>query len=109
MAQLSSSASTRIQTAFRPKTQRCYSLLFRTFIALCVYMSIEWSSLMVNHILSFQECLAGQNVFIHILSNYVSVIKTKFIVYDMNYSLLDHYKVFFEVCLYQQTACNSKA
>ena len=80
MAQLSVSASTIIHSAFRSKTQRCYSLLFRTFLAFCLCMSMELLDLNIEHILSFLECLVGQNVSIHVLSNYVSAIKTKFIV-----------------------------
>ena len=36
LASLSSKASDRLQLAFRPKTRKAYSTMFRTFIAFCI-------------------------------------------------------------------------
>ena len=93
MSQLSVSASMRIQKAFRPKTQRCYSLLFSTFLAFGLHMNIELAQLKIEYILSFLECMVVQNVSEHLLINYVSAIKAKLIVYSLDHSLLKHHRV----------------
>ena len=53
MARLSEGVSARLQGAFHPKTQRCYSMLFRTFVAFCVFMDISMYELELNSILCF--------------------------------------------------------
>ena len=91
--QLVDGAAARIHKAFRPKTQRCYKRLFRNFVAFCVFMKINLCKVDVACILAFLKYLATQGVSIHMLSNYVSAIKAKFIVYDLNYAVADHRKV----------------
>ena len=38
MVGLSSAASKRLQSAFRPKTVKCYALSFRTFVAFLCFL-----------------------------------------------------------------------
>ena len=93
--QLSEGVSQRLQTAFRPKSHRCYTLLFRTFIAFCVFMKVNVCSINCKFVLSFLECLARQDTSVHMLSNYVSAIKPMFIMYHLNYYVLEDPQKYF--------------
>ena len=68
-------------------------MLFRTFMAFCVFMNISMYEVELNTILCFLECLSTQGMSVHMLRNYVSAIKAKFIIYDLDHSLLERHKV----------------
>ena len=91
--QLSEGASRRLQMAFRPKTQKCYKLLFRTFIAFCVFMKVKMHCVDTKCVLSFLECLARQNTSVHMLGNYVSAIKAMFILFHLDHLVLEDPKI----------------
>ena len=86
-------ASELIKSAFRPKTARCYQIMFRTFVAFCVYMKISLACIDAQSVLSFLECLATQKVSVHMIANYVSAIKPQLVVYCLNYSIIDDPKI----------------
>ena len=93
MSHLSKSAATRIQAAFRPKTQRCYKMLFRTFVAFCVFVKFSLKNVNGKNIISFLEYLAQQNISVHMLANYVAAIKANFIIYNLDKSCLSDSKI----------------
>ena len=86
MSNLSQRAATRIQSAFRPKTQRCYKMLFRTFVAFCVFVNLSLKKVNGKNVISFLEYLAQQNTSVHMLANYVAAIKANFIIYNLDKS-----------------------
>ena len=91
--QLSEGASRRLQVAFHPKTQQYYKLLFRTFIAFCVFMKVKMHSVDTKCVLFFLECLAIQNTSVPMLSNYVSAIKAMFILFHLYHLVLEDPKI----------------
>ena len=58
LSQLSVDASEKLNVAFRPKTSQCHTMLFRTFLAFCIFMKISVLSVDCKCVLSFLECLA---------------------------------------------------
>ena len=93
LSQLSRDAYTRLHGAFRPKTSQCYSMLFRTFLAFCVYMKVCVTNVDCKFVLSFFECLAVQNTSVHILANYLSAVRAMFVMFNLNYEILDDPKI----------------
>ena len=93
LSQLSRDAYKRLYGAFRPKISQCYSLLFRTFLAFCVYMKVAVRKVDYKFVLSFLECLAIQNTSVHMLASYVSAVRAMFVMFILNYGILDDPKV----------------
>ena len=78
---------------FRPKTHRTYESMFRTFVAFCVFTKASLIHVNVKVILSFLECLVTNECSVSMIANYMSAIKTSFIMYDLPFETLDHPKV----------------
>ena len=93
LSQLSRNAYTRLHGAFRPKTSQCYSMLFRTFLAFCVYMQVSVKKVDCKFVLPFLECLAVQNTSVHMLANYLSAVRAMFVMFNLNYQILDDPKI----------------
>ena len=93
LSQLSLDASVRLKMAFRPKTSQCYRMLFRTFVAFCIVMKISVLHVDSKCILSFMECLVKQRTSVHMLSNYISAIKAMFVVFHLDYRVLEDPKI----------------
>ena len=93
MDRLSKKSSTRLQTALCPATAKCYAMLFRTFVAFCVVMKISFQRVTTQCVLSFLEYLVSQNYSVYMLANYVAAIKTKFVMYSLNYHVLEDPKI----------------
>ena len=55
-------ARQRLSEAFRPKTQQCYHMLFRTFVGFCLCLSLNISKITSDDALSYLEYLATNNV-----------------------------------------------
>ena len=89
MTHLSQEAGARLQSAFRPKTAKCYSLLFRTFMAFVIYIKVKVSQVDCQVILSFLELLAKQNTSVHMVANYIAAIKAKFMILGLQFWVLD--------------------
>ena len=93
MAQLCQEAGVRLQKAFRPKTHKCYLLLFRTFLAFVIHMKVKLAKVDCSVILSFLELLTKHNTSTHMVANYVAAIKAKFMVFGLQYWVLDDPRV----------------
>ena len=89
----SAKASSRLHLAFRPKTYKAYTSMFKTFVAFCIFTKACLENTNVKVILSFLECLVSNAVSPCMLANYVSAIKANFILYDLPFQVLDHPKV----------------
>ena len=89
----SAKASSRLHLAFRPKTYKAYTTMFKTFVAFCIFTKSCLENANVKVILSFLECLVSNAVSSCMLANYVSAIKANLILYDLPFQMLDHPKV----------------
>ena len=72
MEPLAGKAMSCLYLAFRPKTSKAYSAMFRVFVAFCIYMKVSLQYLSVKVLLAFLECLVCNKASAAVLSNYVS-------------------------------------
>ena len=79
----------QIAKCLQPKTAKCYSLLFRTFMAFVIYIKVKVSQVDCQVILSFLELLAKQNTSVHMVANYIAAIKAKFMIFGLQFWVLD--------------------
>ena len=93
MESLSTKASMCIEDAFRPKTKRAYMRMFRVFVVFCIIMKVALSDISVKVIVSLLECLVINGCSVSMLANYVSAVKAKFVVYDLDFHACEHPKV----------------
>ena len=90
MVSLSGAASKRLQAAFRPKTAQCYALLFRTFVAFSIIMKVSLYDISTQLVVCFLEYLASQGTSVHMVANYISALRAKLVIYQLNYAVVDH-------------------
>ena len=93
MASLHQEANRRVTQAFRPKTRRCYDLLFRNFVGFCICTKVALHHLNLVIILAYLEFLVKNKVSYHMLANNLSALKANCIMYGLDHSLIDHQKV----------------
>ena len=86
-------AASRRHQAFRPKTRGAYTLMFKIFVAFCIYCKCDLSKVDSKVILSFLEYLVHSNYSVSMTENYVSALKAKFVLYDLSYTVLEHPKI----------------
>ena len=94
---LTEKALSRLNSAFRPSTQAAYASMFRVFLAFCCHMGILMSSVNVKVLLAFLECLNENGVSPNMLSNYVSAIKAKFVIYGLPTKCLESRRIYYYV------------
>ena len=92
---LKSKAASRVYQAFRPKTRRCYELLFRNFIGFCVITTLNVQSIQVQDIMAYLEYIVENGVSYNMICNNVSALKANFIMYDLEFHLLEHPRIRF--------------
>ena len=80
----------RLLSALRPRTDRCYTMLFRCFVAFCVCARLNVFELNQMHVLSYIEYLVMHRVSAHMLANHISACKAKFTMYGLQFHLWDH-------------------
>ena len=93
VGRLAQKARSRLHSAFRPKTARCYTLLFRCFNGFCICSHVSLNKVSLMCILVYLAILVKNGVFTNMVANHVSGIKAQFIMYDLNYCVFDHSKV----------------
>ena len=93
MERLSARASMHIEDAFRPKTRRAYMQMFRVFVAFCIIIKVALPDVSVKVIMSFLECLVINKCSVSMTTNYLSAIKAKRVVYDLNFHVCEHSRV----------------
>ena len=86
-------ATARVQQALRPKTSRCYDLLFRNFLGFCICTNITMSCMGIDEIMAYLEYLVDNGVSVHMVSNNVSAIRAKFVMYGLPHDLLHHPRI----------------
>ena len=80
----------RLASALRPKTESCYSSLFRSFVAFSICGKLNIFELNVMHVLSYLEYLITQKVSANMLANHVSACRAKFVMNGLQFDLWDH-------------------
>ena len=65
-------------------------MLFRIFVGFCLCSKIMLQSVTLVNILAYLEFLVKNNVSVNMVANHVSAIKAKFIMFDLDYAILDH-------------------
>ena len=86
-------ASVRAKSAFRPRTVKCYNMLFRSFVAFCLFAKVSLENTSVSAALSYLEFLVENEVSVNMVKNHISAIRAMSIVYDLQFSSWDHPKV----------------
>ena len=71
LTEWSAKATSRLHLAFRSKTYKAYTTMFRTFVAFCILTKSCIENVNVNVIMSFLECLVSNAVSPCMLANYV--------------------------------------
>ena len=77
-------ATSRLSHAFAESTKKAYSSMFRVFVAFAVFMAWDIHQVTVLQLLGFLECLQYNGVKVSQMSNYLSDIKTKFIILGLD-------------------------
>ena len=93
MESLATSATVRLQAAFRPSTIKAYTSVFRTFMCFCVFVNLNVVNLDVDGILAYMECLNANHVCVNMIANHLAKIKAKLVVLGLNPTPLDHKKI----------------
>ena len=86
-------ASARVKSSLRPKTKRCYELLFRNFVAFCICVNKSVHDINLGVALAYLEYLVENNVSVHMVANNISAIRASLIMYGLDYLYLDHPRV----------------
>ena len=86
-------ATTRVQQALRPKTARCYDLLFRNFVGFCVCNKINIIYITIDEIMAYMEYLVENGVSVNMVANNISAIRAKFVMYGLPHDLLHHPRI----------------
>ena len=79
--------------AFRPKTRRCYELLFRNFVGFCLCNATSLYEVSLEFVLAYLEYLTQNKVSVPMLANNISALKAHFTMYNLQFSLFDHPRV----------------
>ena len=77
--QLAAAATSRLSHAFCDSTKKAYSILFRTYLAFVVFMNWNFTQVTVSNLLCFLECLNYNGVKYLQMANYLSAIRTHYL------------------------------
>ena len=93
LEKLSEGAQATVHAAFRPKTRKCYQMLFRNFVAFCHCAQIAWADINIQHIMAYLQFLIENNVSVHMVANHISALKANFVMYGLDYTVLNNPRV----------------
>ena len=86
-------ATSRLSNAFTESTKRDYATLFSTFLAFTVFMGWNVNQVNVFHLLCFMECLYYNGVKHSQMANYLSAIKSKFIIFGLDVACFSDHRL----------------
>ena len=86
-------ASVRTKSAFRPRTVKCYNMLFKSFVVFCLFARVDLANVCVPAALSYLEFLVENNVSVNMVKNHISAIRAMSIVFDLQYGSWEHTRV----------------
>ena len=107
--QLTSRATSRLSHAFSDSINKAYASLFRTFVAFVAFMQWDLLQVTVSNLLCFLECLNYNGVkYLH-MANYLSAIKTQFLLCGLDVACFTDARVkFYQEAVQRQTPLNIK-
>ena len=82
-----------MESAFRPKTRRCYELLFRNFVGFCICSKIVIQCISLQEIMAYLEFLVENNVSANMLANNISALKANFVKWGLKFKIWDHPRI----------------
>ena len=83
----------RIKDAFRAKTKRCYQLFFMNFVGFCICAKFSINGISLGVVIASLECLARNQISVHMVGNNVSSIKTNLVLYGLDCTFMDHPRI----------------
>ena len=93
LTRLVGDANNRIKAAFRPKTRRCYKLLFRLFVGFCLCSGVDLCRPDLSCVIAYLEFLVENKVSVNMIANHVSALQAQFIIYGLPFHILEHPKI----------------
>ena len=84
LARLNREATVTLNSALRLKTRKCYSMLFKNFLAFCHCARISIFKVELHHIMAYLQYLVENKVSVNMVSNNLSALKANFIIYQLN-------------------------
>ena len=90
---LSASATNRLGSALAQSTSTSYDQKFRVFLSFCCFASVSISQISIQVILSFLEFLVHNNISHSSVVNYVSAIKSSFLMLGINLPCLQDHRL----------------
>ena len=90
LARLIREATVTLTSALRPKTRKCYHMLFRNFLAFCHCSKIQIAVVNLQHIMAYLQYLVENGVSVNMIANNVSALKSRFIIYQLNHSVFEN-------------------
>ena len=82
--QLTVMSTSRLSQAFSQSTKKAYAAMFKTFLAFVAFMHWDVHQVNVFSLLYFVECLQFNGVKHTQMANYLSAIKSKFLIFGLD-------------------------
>ena len=102
-------ATSRLPNAFSDSTKKAYASLFRTFVAFAAFMQWDLLQVTVLNLLCFLECLNYNGVKCLHMANYLSAIKTQFLLCGLDVACFTDVRLkFYQKAIQRQTPLNIK-
>ena len=93
LARLSREANITLKSALRPKTSKCYHMLFRNFLAYCYCAKISIFKVDLSHIMAYLQYLVDNGVSVNMISNNLSALKASFIIDHLDHSVFQSQQI----------------
>ena len=90
LARLTREATVTLNSALRPKTRKCYHMLFKNVLAFCHCAKIAIPSVNLHHVMAYLQYLVENGVSVNMVANNISALKASFIIYQLNHSVFEN-------------------
>ena len=90
LARLTREATVTLNSALRPKTRKCYHMLYKNFLAFCHCARIPIASVNLHHVMAYLQYLVENGVSVNMVANNISALKASFIIYQLNHSVFEN-------------------
>ena len=76
--------------ALHPNIHQAYLNMFRVFVDFCIFNKVVLCNVNEKVVLAFLECLVLNHCSTCVVTNYVSVVRAYFVLYDLQFVVFDH-------------------
>ena len=90
LQRLNREATATLTTSLRPKTRKCYHILFKNFLVFCHCAKISLLNINLSHIMAYLQYLVENNVSVNMMVNNVSALKASFIIYHLDHIMFQN-------------------